>query len=139
MSGRVVKNAPYSADIVTESTQTLPDGNHIRQSTTAKFFRDSEGRTRSEQSVNLNGFAAGANLPQLTFINDPVAGVNYALNARDRTATKSNWMPRGHGGRTAGSLVGAAPAAPALPDQQLPAPSPSQTTSTPLASRAPSR
>jgi hypothetical protein len=96
MPGRVVKNAPYSADIVTESTQTLADGNHIRQSTTAKFYRDSEGRTRSEQSVNLNGLAANANLPQLVFINDPVAGVNYALNTKDHTAFKATWTPHSH-------------------------------------------
>src|SRR5205807_967540 len=37
--------------------------------------------------------------PQVAFINDPVAGVNYALNQKDRTATKSNWIPRGHGPR----------------------------------------
>ena len=98
MPGRVVKNSPYSADVVTESTQTLADGNHIRQSTTAKFYRDSEGRTRSEQSVNLNGLAANGNLPQVVFINDPVAGLNYALNTKDRTATKSTWTPRGRGG-----------------------------------------
>ena len=63
MAGRVVKNAPYAADIVTETTQTLPDGNHIRQSTAGKFYRDSEGRTRSEQSVNLNGLAVNLNGP----------------------------------------------------------------------------
>ena len=50
MPGRVVKNAPYSADLVTESVQTLPDGNHIRQSSSVKVYRDSEGRTRREQS-----------------------------------------------------------------------------------------
>ena len=98
MPGRVVKNAPYAADIVTESTQTLADGNRIRQSTTARVYRDSEGRTRSEQSVNLNGLAANANMPQMVFINDPVAGLNYALNTNDRTAAKSNWVPRGRGG-----------------------------------------
>jgi hypothetical protein len=101
MPGRVIKNAPYSADIVTESTQNLADGNHIHQSTTAKFYRDSEGRTRSEQSVNLNGLASNSNLPQLVFINDPVAGVNYALNTKDRTATKATLTPHGrspHGG-----------------------------------------
>jgi hypothetical protein len=97
MPGRVIKNAPYSADIVTESTQNLADGNHIRQSTTAKFYRDSEGRTRSEQSVNLNGLAASTNLPQLVFINDPVAGVNYALNTQDHTATKATLTAHGRG------------------------------------------
>jgi len=97
--GRVVKNAPYSADIVTETTQNLADGNHIRQSATAKFYRDSEGRTRSEQNVNLNGLAANSNLPQLVFINDPVAGVNFALNTKDKTGTKASLAPRGRGNR----------------------------------------
>src|SRR5436853_4428250 len=96
MPGRVVKNAPYSAEVVTESTQTLPDGNRIRQSTAAKVYRDSEGRTRREQSVNLNGLTPNANMPQVVFIHDPVAGVNLALNAKDRTATKTAWT-RGAG------------------------------------------
>jgi len=50
MPVRTVKNAPFSADIVTETTQTLQDGNHIKQATTVKVYRDSEGRTRREQS-----------------------------------------------------------------------------------------
>ena len=92
MPGRVVKNAPYSADIVTETTQTLQDGNRIRQTTTVKAFRDSEGRTRSEQSLkSLNGLAPNANLPEMVFINDPVAGANYALNPTARTANKTGW------------------------------------------------
>lgn len=98
MSGRVVKGAPYSADVVTESTHTLADGNHIRQSSTSKFYRDSEGRTRREQSVNLSGLAQSANMPQLVFIDDPVAGVNFALNAKDRTGTKSTFTARDAGG-----------------------------------------
>jgi hypothetical protein len=104
MPGRVVKNAPYSADIVTETTQTLADGNHIRQSSTAKVYRDTEGRTRREQSLNaLGGLAPNANLPQVVFINDPVAGFNYALNPQDHTATKSAWARPGRGGQAAGS------------------------------------
>ena len=98
MAGSLVKNAPYTADIVTETTQTLADGNHVRQTAAAKFYRDSEGRTRSEQSVNLGGLGASANLPPMVFINDPVAGVHYALNTQDRTVAKSNWAPRTRGG-----------------------------------------
>lgn len=90
--GRVVKNAPYSADVITETTQVLPDGNYIRQSSTVHVFRDSEGRTRSEQSLHtLGGLAPNANLPQVVFINDPVTSTNYALNPASRTATKSTW------------------------------------------------
>ena len=104
MPGRVVKNAPYSADLVTETTQTLTDGNHIRQSSTAKVYRDTEGRTRREQSLNaLGGLAPSSNLPQVVFINDPVAGFNYALNPQNRTATKSAWARPGRGGQAPGS------------------------------------
>jgi len=95
MPGRVVKNAPYSADLVTESAQTLPDGNHIRQSSSVKVYRDSEGRTRREQTVNLNGLGSNNNMPQLVFINDPVASTNYALNPKERTATKSTRISGG--------------------------------------------
>ena len=87
---RVVKNAPYSADMITESTQTLADGNHITQSTTARIFRDSEGRTRTEQSLKgLGALAGNTDLPKVVFINDPVAGTNYALNSTNKTATKT--------------------------------------------------
>jgi hypothetical protein len=104
MPGRVVKNAPYSADIVTETSQTLTDGNHIRQSSTAKVYRDTEGRTRREQSLSaLGGLAPSSNLPQVVFINDPVAGFNYALNPQNRTATKSAWARPGRGGQAPGS------------------------------------
>ena len=104
MPGRVVKNAPYSADMVTETTQTLADGNHIRQSGTAKVYRDTEGRTRREQSLNaLGGLAPTSNLPQVVFINDPVAGFNYALNPQNRTAAKSAWARPGRGGQAPGS------------------------------------
>ncbi|HEV3199146.1 MAG TPA: hypothetical protein VGZ73_14635 [Bryobacteraceae bacterium] len=90
--GRVVRNAPYSADVITESSQALPDGNHIRQSSTVHVSRDSEGRTRSEQSLHtLGGLAPNANLPQVVFINDPVTNTNYALNPANRTAAKSTW------------------------------------------------
>jgi hypothetical protein len=100
--GRVVKNAPYSADIVTESVRTLPDGNHIRQSSKARFYRDSEGRTRREQSLEgVSALAPGSALPQVVFVNDPVAGTNYALNATDKTATKSPWAGNARGGPAA--------------------------------------
>jgi hypothetical protein len=102
MPGRVVKNAPYSADLVTESVHTLSDGNHIRQTSTVKVYRDSEGRTRREQTVNLNGLGSNSGMPQLVFINDPVSGANYALNPKDRTATKSTWT-RGGGRRGNGN------------------------------------
>ncbi len=94
--GQVVKNAPFSADVVTQSTQTLSDGSHIKQSNTVHVYRDSEGRTRREETLNLNGLTVGANggtQPQVVFINDPVAQSNYALDLTNRTATKSGRGP----------------------------------------------
>jgi len=99
MPGQVVKNAPYTADVVTETSQTLADGSHIHQSSTAHVYRDSDGRTRREQSLrSLNGLAPNANLPQVVFIHDPVAETSYALNPTEKTATKSPWT-RHEGGQ----------------------------------------
>ena len=54
-NGKLVKGAPYSAQAVTESTQTLGDGNRIVRKSTATVYRDSEGRTRREQSFKAIG------------------------------------------------------------------------------------
>jgi hypothetical protein len=85
-----VKGAPFSADLVTETTQALADGNHIHQTSTSRLYRDAEGRTRREQSLNgLGVLAPNANLPPVVFINDPVAHVNYALSPSAHTATRA--------------------------------------------------
>jgi hypothetical protein len=92
MPRRVVKGAPFSGDLVTESTQTLADGNRIRQTSTSHLVRDSEGRTRREVSLaGLGALAAGGGAQQVIFINDPVAGANYALDPVRQTANKSAW------------------------------------------------
>lgn len=86
---RVVKNAPYSADGVTEFTQTLGDGTRIHRENTSRMARDSEGRTRHEQQVEVFGTLTGvSDAPRIVTINDPVAGVMYHLNDRDKTAQK---------------------------------------------------
>ena len=87
--GRRVKGAPYSAQAVTESTQTLGDGNRIVRKSTASLYRDSEGRTRREQTLKAIGPLTSEGEPaQTIFINDPVAGVHYSLESRTRTARK---------------------------------------------------
>jgi len=90
--GKVVKGAPYSAQAVTESVQTLADGNRIVHKNTAQVYRDSEGRTRRDQTVGAVGpYAAAGDPVQTFFINDPVAGVNYILDPRSKVARK---LPR---------------------------------------------
>lgn len=87
--GKIVKGAPYSAQAMTETTQTLGDGNHIKRSSTANVYRDGEGRTRREQQLTAVGPWVASGEPQQTvFINDPVAGINYILEPRTHTARK---------------------------------------------------
>ena len=88
--GKVVKGAPYSAEAVTETIQTLGDGNRIVNRITSMLYRDSEGRTRREQSLKgLGIFGTGEEPFKTIFINDPVAGVTFALDSRSHTAHKS--------------------------------------------------
>lgn len=88
--GKIVKGAPYSAEAVTETIQTLGDGNRIVNRITSQMYRDSEGRTRREQSYKGLGFLGVGEEPSTTiFINDPVAGVTFALDTRTHTAVKS--------------------------------------------------
>lgn len=89
IDGKVVKGAPYSAQAITETTQTLSDGNHIKRTNTAVIYRDSDGRTRREQQLGTVGPWSVAGEPQQTIlINDPVAGVNYILEPRTHIAKK---------------------------------------------------
>jgi hypothetical protein len=87
--GKLVKGAPYSAQGVTETTQTLSDGNRIVNKSTSVIYRDSEGRTRRENTLQAIGpFATGGEPVQTISINDPVAGVNYSLDPRTHVAHK---------------------------------------------------
>ena len=88
--GKMIKGAPYSAEAVTESIQTLADGNRIVNRITSSIFRDSEGRTRREQTLKGLGVLGNGEEPlQTIFINDPVAGVTYSLDSRSHIARKS--------------------------------------------------
>jgi hypothetical protein len=87
MAGKVVTGAPYSAQAVTQFTQTLADGNHIQRTTTASVARDSQGRTRTERSLPAIGALAGSGTAsKAVFISDPVAGTGYMLDAAHKTA-----------------------------------------------------
>ena len=87
--GKLVKGAPYSAQVVTEITQVLSDGNRIVNRATASLYRDSEGRTRREQTLRtIGGFATAGDAPEMIFINDPVAQMSYVLDTRTHAARK---------------------------------------------------
>jgi len=115
--GKLVKGAPYSAQVVTETTQTLSDGNRIVNRATASIYRDSEGRTRREQTLRtIGGFATAGDAPQMIFINDPVAQMNYVLDARTHVARKMPFFrfevrvpPPAEAGKPPGSTEGPTP------------------------------
>jgi len=86
---KVVKGAPYSADAVTETVQTLANGTRITHQTTAQLARDSEGRTRREQTLDAVGpVSTSGEAPKFIMLNDPVAGVSYHLDPKTNTAMK---------------------------------------------------
>lgn len=82
---KLTKGAPYSAVAVSETVQTLGDGNRIRQTTSTTIYRDSTGRIRREVTLKDG-------TTQSISITDPATGVSYTLNPRNRTATKSEFV-----------------------------------------------
>ena len=88
-----IKGAPYSADVVVETSQTLGDGNHISNQESGRVYRDSEGRTRREQngamSVVTRTEPVVSTRKMVISIVDPVAGVSYSLDAEHRIAWRT--------------------------------------------------
>jgi hypothetical protein len=95
-STKVVKGAPFSAEGVSESIQTLPDGNKITRSTTTKMYRDSEGRFRREGAGStgaltfVNGIVPATGFQDTISIYDPVEAVRYVLNPSTKSVRRFN-------------------------------------------------
>src|SRR4029077_2925480 len=81
VESETVKGAPYSADVINQSIQTLSDGNRIVRSTMSHVYRDSEGRVRREEDRPSGS-------PGIT-ITDPVAGISWVLDVDSRTARQA--------------------------------------------------
>jgi hypothetical protein len=79
---RVTKGAPYSGDAVSESVQTLSDGNRIVRREATRVYRDSEGRTRRE-TLGESGVTSFT-------ISDPTTGASYVLDPANQMAFRSN-------------------------------------------------
>ena len=52
---KIVKGAPYSAQAVSETTQTLADGTRIRRTTSPTPARATEGPTRRDDTRSARG------------------------------------------------------------------------------------
>jgi hypothetical protein len=85
---RIVKNAPFSAQAVTTTTQVLGDGNRILQTSEIGLARDSEGRTRREMSVEKIGPWSTDTNGRVIFIRDPVGMAIYEVAPDGQHATK---------------------------------------------------
>ena len=81
---RITPGRPYSAEAVTELLQVLGDGNRISKQSITRVFRDTDGRTRREQT----GPAGNETIT----IWDPVAGTSFTLDPASRTAFKSGLL-----------------------------------------------
>src|SRR5579859_6222383 len=89
MAWNPVLNAPYSANTQTDTVQALADGNAIHNTHTSTVVRDSQGRVRTETTVNRLGPWASASGPKtVIFISDPVAGVSYVLHPDTKIADR---------------------------------------------------
>jgi hypothetical protein len=85
-----IRDSPFSAEAVTEFTQTLGDGNRIERRYSSSLARDSRGRTRRQEEIAMVGpLAVNGPPPTLVTIHDPEAGVGYTLDENQRIAYRN--------------------------------------------------
>jgi TonB family protein len=83
----LVAGAPFSADIASETIQTLADGTRIIQGFAGRIYRDSQGRTRIERTFRMGGTSDSL---QTITIYDPVGGASYILDPETRIVEKAD-------------------------------------------------
>lgn len=81
MRAEPVKNAPFSAEVLSEQQQHLADGNQIAHQSSSMSYRDSAGRTRQE-------VRDGKGEVRSVTIHDARSGITYLLKPRERSATR---------------------------------------------------
>ena len=82
LESKVVTGAPYSAEVITESTQVLADGNRIAHRTTGRVYRDGQGRVRREEDREPGSVGSVS-------ITDPVGKISYSLEPEAKVAWKT--------------------------------------------------
>lgn len=94
-SERLVRNSPFSAEAVSESVQTLSDGNRIVRNSTSKLYRNSEGRFRREMNGGSGGVLGSLyTTGQGVTILDPVGGFHYSIDPNLRTTRQMVFTPK---------------------------------------------
>src|SRR5262249_2711039 len=87
-TGPSVPGAPFSAEAATTVRETLHDGTRIDQRSTARYYRDSVGRVRVEQTIiDVQGVNLAAAKPvRITIQPRHDRSAVYALDPSTRTA-----------------------------------------------------
>lgn len=85
-STKPIKNAPYTAEVISEFQQKLADGNVISNKTISYSARDAVGRVR-EEYVDTKGET------KQIFISDPESG-RLIINPRAKTVMKFGELPK---------------------------------------------
>jgi TonB family protein len=84
-----IKNAPFSGEMVCESTQMLADGNRIVSRTMTMIYRDGAGRIRKESSGKIRRVDGGESKEYKTIqVTDHSGGHIFLLDPQNRTARK---------------------------------------------------
>jgi hypothetical protein len=98
---KTVTGAPFTASFSQQTTQTLGDGNHLQQTTTGTFARDTNGRTHRDLTLPAIGPWAnsGKTPPRVVLITDPVAGMDYLLETDRKIAREMPAFNGGNGGK----------------------------------------
>ena len=85
---KLVKNAPFSATTVMENTRRLYDGSTVTRQSKGAIYRDTEGRTRREQTLDSIGSFSVSEGQKLIFISDVVGKTQYFVDQNRKTARR---------------------------------------------------
>lgn len=108
----LVRDAPFFATQIIETTEDLADGNTAIKTSTSMIYRDSKGRTRRDLFLPQPGSAAGKASPTTSIINDPILGFSYRLDHRSNLARRAVFVIPRNDTRDSSSNSGRQEAAP---------------------------
>lgn len=94
---KLIKGQPFSADIVIEDTKRLFDGTTVTRKSRGAVYRDGEGRTRREQSIEMVGgvgiVGTDNKPPTIVFISDFASRSQIFLDLNAKVARKTPLGP----------------------------------------------
>lgn len=89
---KLVKDSPFSAEIIIENTRRLFDGSTATKQNKGAIYRDTLGRTRREQTLEDIGGVSIGESQKLVFINDFVGKTHYFIDV-NRKVVRRNPLP----------------------------------------------